>query len=133
MYMPNILAPDLQQLDSRNMIPDKLGGTMSTFSEQRSKPRVACDYQAIVVGTDQKGKAYKENATLANLSAGGLYMWVNRVIERDSSLSVTVVLSSNLVDIETSKLATKGIVVRTEPQANGICGVAVKFSQYRFI
>jgi len=85
------------------------------------------------MGYDDQGKKYIDNATLANLSASGLYMWANRYIENGSKLNVTVQLCNALLnDEETPQLATNGIVVRTEPQTNGTCGVAVKFNHYRF-
>jgi hypothetical protein len=118
---------------SRDVFQDMMGCNVSNIPERRKKPRVDCNYPAIVEGIDQHGKKYKDNAKLANLSAGGLYMWANYDFKHDSKLSVTVLLSSMLSDMETPKLATKGIVVRTEPQTNGTCGVAVKFSHYRFI
>lgn len=120
----NVWGDEFQDVLESNVIP---------ISDRRNKPRVECDYPAIVEGIDQQGKKYKENAKLANLSAGGLYMWANRHIEYNSKLSVTVLLGSMLIDMETPKLATKGIVVRTEPQINGTCGVAMKFSHYRFL
>jgi hypothetical protein len=120
----NVWGDEYQDVLESNVIP---------ISDRRNKPRVECDYPAIVLGIDRQGNTYKENAKLANLSAGGLYMWANRHIEYNSMLSVTVLLTSSLIDEERFKLATKGTVVRTEPQANGTCGVAVKFSHYRFI
>jgi hypothetical protein len=129
----NLHSIDLSQIYSRDVFQDMVGCKVSNFPERRKKPRVDFDYPAIVEGIDQQGKTYKENAKLANLSASGLYMWAECDIEHDSKLSVTVLLSSMLSDMETPKLATKGIVVRTEPQTNGTCGVAVKFSHYRFI
>ncbi len=101
--------------------------------ERRSKPRVACNYQVTVKGIDLQGKIYKENAQLANLSRGGLLMLINRYIEINSKLSVTVLLADVPIDENTPKLATKGIVVRIEPKTNETCRVAVKFEQYRFL
>jgi hypothetical protein len=46
---------------------------------------------------------------------------------------VTVHLSDLVFDAEAPKLATNGIVVRTESQADGSYGVAVKFQNYRFL
>jgi hypothetical protein len=133
MVVDNSHAIDLQQNNSCDAIRDSFGSIASNIPERRIKPRFDCDYQAIVKGINHQGNAYKENAKLVNLSAGGLYIWVNRDIGHNSTLSVTVLLSSTLIDTDTSKLVTKGIVVRTKPQANGTCGVAVKFSHYRFI
>jgi hypothetical protein len=86
------------------------------------------------MGFDDQGQKYTDNATLANLSASGLYMLANRYIENGTKLSVTVRLCNALLsDEETPQLATNGIVVRTEPQANGSCGIAIKFNHYRFL
>jgi hypothetical protein len=85
-----------------------------------------------VEGYDMRGNKYKENAKLANLSASGLYMLTRRNIENGTRLSVIVLLSSTPGEEETPKLATHGIVVRTEPQSDGTCGVAIKFNHYRF-
>jgi len=105
---------------------------MYTTPDRRTKPRVICDYPAIIVGHDIQGKKYKENGKLANLSGSGLFMWVDRHIELGSKLSVIVLLCTTPVDEETPKLATNGTVVRSELQTDGSCGVAVKFNHYRF-
>ena len=107
---------------------------MYTTQDRRIKPRISCDYPAIVMGYDNQGEKYIDNATLANLSASGLFMWANRYIENGSKLTVTVRLCNALLsDDETPQLATNGIVVRTEPQTNGTCGIAIKFNHYRFL
>jgi hypothetical protein len=62
-----------------------------------------------------------------------LFMKANRKIKNGSKLSVTILLTSELIDPDTPKLATNGIVVRTEPQGDGSCGVAIKFNNYRFL
>jgi hypothetical protein len=107
---------------------------MYTTSERRIKPRVSCDYPATMMGYDNQGRKIIENATLENLSGSGLYMWINKYIEYGAKLTVTVrLINASLTDEETPHLAIKGIVVRTEPQNNGTCGIAVKFNQYRFL
>lgn len=107
---------------------------MYTTQDRRIKPRISCDYPAIVMGYDDQGQKYTDDATLANLSASGLYMWAHRYIENGSKLTVTVRLcNALLIDEDTPQLATNGVVVRTEPQTNGTCGIAVKFNHYRFL
>jgi hypothetical protein len=101
--------------------------------DRRVKPRIDCDYPAIVEGYDGDGTKYNEQAKLANLSASGLYMLANRYIENGSKLSVTVHLSNSLKDKDAPRLATNGTVVRTELQSNGMCGIAIKFFHYRFL
>jgi len=54
-------------------------------------------------------------------------------IENGSKLSVTILLTSTPLDIDTPKIATNGIVVRTEPQIDGTCRIAVKFKNYKFL
>ena len=106
---------------------------MYTTPDRRVKPRISCDYPAIIEGYDIDGIKYNDHANLANLSASGLFMLANRNIKFGSKLSVTVLLSNTLSDIDAPKLSTNGIVVRTEPQKNGTCGVAIKFYNYRFL
>jgi hypothetical protein len=101
--------------------------------DRRIKPRILCDYPAIIEGYEDDGNKYNIDAKLANLSASGLFMRANRIIENGSKLSVTILLTSALIDIDTPKLATNGIVVRTEQQIDGTCGIAVKFNNYRFL
>ena len=101
--------------------------------DRRIKPRIECDYPAIVEGYNGNGAKYNEKAKLANLSASGLFMLANRNIENGTKLSVMVLLSNSFEDNDAPRLATSGIVVRTEPKTNGGCGVAIKFTHYRFL
>ena len=123
-------------MQKNNSLTDEVrvaqGCKMYTTPDRRVKPRIDCDYPAIIKGYDVDGTKYSDHAKLANLSAGGLFMLANRLIENGSRLAVTVLLSNSLIDKDAPKLATNGIVVRTEPQTNGTCGIAVKFYQYRF-
>ncbi len=106
---------------------------MSSTPEKRIKPRVSCDYPAIVAGYDQDGNKYSELAQLANLSASGLYMKANRMIENGSVLDVIILLAGAVIEKDAPKIATNGTVVRTEPQSDGSCGIAIKFNRYRFL
>ena len=116
-----------------HLLDEIYGHTMYTTLDRRVKPRIDCDYQAFVEGLDCGGIRYRDQAKLVNLSAGGLFMYLTREIEYGSKLSVTVHLSKCLTDADAPKLATNGVVVRTEPQIDGSCGVAVKFQNYRFL
>ena len=106
---------------------------MDFTPERRIKPRVACDYPVLVEGYDSEGSQFNENGNLANLSASGLFMKTNRYIENGSKISVTVLLTNTPIEQETPRIATYGIVVRTESQAEGTCGIAMKFNSYRFL
>ncbi len=106
---------------------------MNNISERRGKPRVICNYPVIIEGHDMTGSKYSEKARLNNLSASGLYMKAYRRVENGSKLAVTVLLTDETIDEATPKIATNGVVVRIEPQLDGSCGIAVKFTNYRFL
>ncbi len=101
--------------------------------DRRIKPRIECDYPAIIEGYDTDGTKYNDHAKLMNLSASGLFMLSSRRIESGSKLSVTVLLSNFSENGDAPRLATNGMVVRIEPKSNGTYGVAIRFTHYRFI
>ncbi len=103
------------------------------IQERRNKPRINCDYPAIVQGRDPRGKRFEEETRLKNLSASGLYLLIHHPVEHGDRLSVIVCLSSTPIEDTTPKIVASGIVVRTEPQPDGAFGVAVKFHRYRFV
>ncbi len=100
--------------------------------ERRSQPRIPCAYSAIVRGYDRNGR-FEEQATLCNYTGGGLYLKLNRRIEQGVQLSVMARLSSSPDDPSSPSLATRAVVVRTEPQEDGTCGLGLKFELYHFI
>src|SRR4030043_988690 len=100
---------------------------MYTTPDRRSKPRVSCDYPAIIEGIDVYGTKFNDPVNLCNLSATGLYTLANRYVENGSQINVTIHLCNSLINEDAPKLSTRGIVVRTEQQQDGTYGVAVKF------
>ncbi len=113
--------------------PGLVRNSMNITPDRRIKPRVTCDYPVLLEGYDAKGNKYSDNGKLANLSASGLFLLTSRCVENGSSLSVVVILTSAFIEKDTPRISTNGIVVRTEPQKDGSCGVAVKFNSYKFI
>ena len=106
---------------------------MYTTLDRRVKPRIKCDYLAAVEGQNGNGTKYQDHGKLVNLSASGLFMLVNRDIEKGQTFFVTIHLVNSLNNTDAPRLATNGIVIRTEPQKTGICGIAIKFHNYRFL
>ncbi len=106
---------------------------MRHLPERRIKPRVLCDYPVIIEGNDVLGGRYNEHAILANLSASGLYLKAYLKAKKDTELFVTVLLSHELINEDTPRLVTSGIVVRSEPQLDGTYGIAIQFTHYRFL
>ena len=105
----------------------------SSVSERRSKPRMECAYPATVRGYSLDGKKFEENATVLNLSAGGVYMLINRFINKGQDLSVKIAFPTGSLEWGSSKLATNGVVVRTEALSEEVLGIAIKFQRRRFL
>jgi len=106
---------------------------MYPTSDRRIKPRINCDYPAIIEGIDVDGNKFNDHGRLSNLSASGLFMFANRRIEYGSKLSVTIILSNSPEDMDAPKLATNGTVVRIESQVNETRSIAIKFNKYKFL
>lgn len=104
-----------------------------TFSERRRKPRMVCQYPAIVHGSDSQGKKYRECGQLVNLSSNGMFLAVDRKIIPGEELSVIVRLTDSTQAEEAPKLAVSGVVIRAESQFDGGFGIAVRFHRYRFL
>lgn len=99
------------------------------YIERRRKPRIKCAYPAIVRDLEQRDSPFEERAVLSNLSAGGLYLHLGRVVEPGHRLFVLIDLASHPTK-QTAKLVARGVVVRSEPQPNGQCGIALQFEHY---
>jgi hypothetical protein len=109
------------------------GFIMHTTLDRRVKPRIKCDFLAVVEDPNINGTNYQDHGKLVNLSASGLFMLVNRDIEMGQNFFVTIHLVNSLNNTDSPRLATNGIVVRTEPRTADICGIAIKFQDYRFV
>jgi len=79
------------------------------------------------------GKKFEENATVLNLSASGVYVLLNRSIQKGQDVSLRIAFPTGSLELGSSKLATTGVVVRTEPLTVGQLGVAVMIHNYRFM
>jgi hypothetical protein len=104
----------------------------TAVSERRGKPRIKCAYSALVRGCLANGKKFEENATIINLSASGIYMLINRYINKGQELSIKIAFPTGSLKWGTSNLATTGSVVRLDFLDN-VMGVAIKFQHYRFL
>jgi hypothetical protein len=105
----------------------------SSIPERRGKPRMECAYPATVRGYSLDEKKFEENATVINLSASGIYVLLNRFINKGQDLSVKIAFPTGSLEWGSSKMATKGVVVRTEALSEGVLGIAIKFQRRRFL
>ena len=103
------------------------------FSEKRAKPRINCDYPAIVRGLDARGNESIQNARVINLSTGGIFIVAQQPIQNNAEVHVRIALGTGSQALGTSRLATPGNVIRNEPQADGAVGLAIQFQGYSFL
>jgi hypothetical protein len=122
---------------SRQNMPVKVTDRIPTvreWVERRSKPRLYEPLPVIVHGVDANGDAFETGALIDNLSAEGLYMQLAKCIEPWATLSIIIRFPSAPTDGEVvPRVVCYGMVLRAEPKANGICGVAVAFTHHQFL
>jgi len=99
--------------------------------ERRFHWRVSIRYPARLWIRDAAGRLWKRDVVLDNLSAGGLYLRLNRSIRQDTYLSVAVRLSIAPATTPALRLVVRGVVLRAEPKPDGAWGVAVEFGRRR--
>ena len=117
--MVTMLAPDL---------------IVDNTLDRRSKPRLDCDYPAQVRVYTPNGKKINKAAILSNLSAGGLYLRLDQRLESGAGLFILVRVVEEPADkYRAFSIASQGTVVRSEPQADGQFGVAVRFNHRRLM
>ena len=106
----------------------ELTGASQLMRERRSGARIEAAYPARLRGVDVNDQPFKEETVLQNLSGGGLYLWLKRMVREGAPVSLAVRLST----VESRKgrvlrLGARGTVLRVEPQWDGSYGVAVEF------
>ena len=109
-------------------------GAPQPMHDRRSSARIEAPYPARLRGVDVTGQHFKEETVLQNLSGGGLYLLMNRLLREGTEVSLAVRLSIDAsADSSALRLAARGTVLRVEQHANGSYGVAVEFSRRRIL
>ena len=75
-------------------------------------------------------QTFKEETVLQNLSAGGLYLRLKRMVREGAEVPLAVRLSTAERDGPVLRLGARGTVLRVEPQWDGSYGVAVEFLRH---
>ena len=103
--------------------------------ERRSKPRIDCSYPAIVQGLDARGRKFRTNATLTNLSANGLHLVLRSDIQPDNNLFVLFRCSRTgpLGKQKAPLIAVEGEIIRSERPGPGMHKLALKILHNRFL
>jgi len=106
----------------------ELTGASQLMKERRSSARIDAAYPGRLRGVDVNDQPFKEGTVLQNLSAGGLYLRLKRMVREGSLVSVAVRLSTaESTEGAVLRLGARGTVLRVEPQWDGSYGVAVEF------
>lgn len=110
----------------------KLESNLTFYPDRQKKLRIICDSPDIAEGIDEDRNKFHEDARLVNLSGNGLFMKVHRLIKNGSHISITIYLISGMINKDTPRITTIGIVTPCEPQADGSSWIAVRFTSYQF-
>ena len=116
------------QATMRTSAQIELTGASQLMKERRSSARIDAPYPARLRGVDVNDQPFKEETVLQNLSAGGSYMRLKRMVREGAEVSLAVRLSTaESTDGAVLRLGARGTVLRVEPQWDGSYGVAVEF------
>jgi hypothetical protein len=103
-------------------------------SERRCFPRISEPVRTLVRGVDAVGEEFEIETLLDNLSAGGLYLRTSRNVVQGERLSFIVRLSlAGESKRKVPQIAASGKVVRIEPQADGLYGLAAVFMDHQLL
>ena len=103
------------------------------MDERRLSWRARAPYPARLWATDTAGRVCREDVVLDNISGGGLYVRLNRSLEKNAKLSVVVSLATAPKTSPALRLAARAVVLRVERQPDGTCGVALQFGRRRVL
>jgi len=100
--------------------------------EQRKQPRIYEPFPAKVAGKGREGDPFEAETLLDDLSTGGLYMRLDRHIGTGAKLFVELRLApAPSRENVGQRVAAECVVLRSEPQPDGRCGLAVRFTHYK--
>ena len=121
-------------VDEKNIIakltddPSSVGNIM----DRRRTPRIYEAFPIMIRAVDAKGEAFQLDATVDNVSAGGLYVRLGRMVERGAKMFMVIRLSADSNGCaQAMRVAALCIARRVEPQPDGRYGLAVEFVRYR--
>jgi hypothetical protein len=102
--------------------------------ERRDGLRVEVPFPVIVRGVDEARNRFTSETLLDNFSACGLFLRLPRYIAPETVLFVIVRLSTVPAHAASApKVALRGTVLRVEPRAEGVWGLAIEFRRHRFL
>jgi len=100
-------------------------------TERRTKARINEPFPTRAWGVDDAGQAFQIDCVIDNMSSNGVYLRLPRRMNSGDELSLVIRLLSD-VDSGASTLV-RGEVLRHEPQADGLHGIALAIKHYEFL
>lgn len=102
----------------------------SVIAERRIKPRIQQAFPTLVSGLDSEGRPFDLNVGLENISSGGVYLRIPRMLKSGDELSLVVRFSNGH---EGATAAIRASVLRIEPGLDGLNGIAMAIHRYEFV
>jgi hypothetical protein len=96
------------------------------------KPRTDCSYSAVIRSLNPHSNKVKACGQVLNLSASGMFLWVDRIFDQGEKISVTVEFPIGSLNGGNPKLVAQTVVVRSGGNPSMGYGIAVKINDYRF-
>jgi hypothetical protein len=82
---------------------------------------------------DASGEAFDIRTVLESFSTSCLYLRLARRVDHGTKLFALVRVSTSPPEVQAPVVAVRGVVLHAEPQPDGMWGIAVRFTRYRFL
>ena len=128
-----LVAKNVEAVFMKTQTWTRVGSDVAVDQERRLSWRARAPYPARLWATDTAGRVWREDVVLDNISGGGLYVRLNRSLEKNAKLSVVVSLATAPKTSPALRLAARAVVLRVERQPDGTCGVALQFGRRRVL
>jgi len=102
----------------------------SLIAERRVKPRIRQLFPTRVCGRDGDDRPFDLNVRLENISSGGIFLRIPRLLKPGEELILVVRFSDGH---QGATAALRASVVRIDPGLEGLNGIAMAIQGYQFI
>lgn len=103
-------------------------------AERRRTSRITYPFPGLIRWADAEGNESAFNTVLDNLSAGGFYLRLVGEVQEGTEVECSLSLgTAPPTEDSTPSIKLHGVVVRTERQRAGVCGLGVVITSHRFL
>jgi len=110
---------------------DVLKALDAGVAERRVKPRIVQPFPTKVRGKDSTGEIFEIDCAVDNISSSGVYLRLPVQVESGAQLELVTKFENGHGTGATARLACQ--VLRNEPHANGLYGLAMAIEKYKFL